>query len=54
MYIDAKNTHILSNLVGQVFMINDYGLFIAVNVLFGAVLGGLGGLGGSLVAPKNK
>ncbi|HYD21652.1 MAG TPA: hypothetical protein VEB40_09280 [Flavipsychrobacter sp.] len=45
--VDIKNDHILSSRMADLFSLPGYGLFIAVNVLVGAFVGGLAAWSGA-------
>jgi hypothetical protein len=51
---DAVNEHILSGRMAQLFHLPDYGLFIAVTVFIGALVGGLAGWAGANSRPVTR
>ncbi len=51
MWKDAANEHILSSRMAALFHLPNYGLFILVTVVIGALVGGLSALSGAMLRP---
>ena len=49
---DAANEHILSGKMAVLFHLPNYAVFIAVTVLIGGLVGGLGAWAGAVIRPK--